>query len=62
VTTAHDTPPVGPDLTPGPRVVASEDLHIERPDLGEGFTTFVRAGEPIPLGLEEMPTRAADDG
>jgi hypothetical protein len=42
--------------------VAAVDLIIERRDLGidpETGGTFVRAGDPIPPGLERLPRRPA---
>jgi hypothetical protein len=39
--------------------VASEDTFVARPDLGEGSSTFVAAGDRVPTGLEgnERSTR-----
>jgi hypothetical protein len=39
--------------------VAEHDLHIERKDLGDESTTFIAKGDPIPVGLRDLPRRAA---
>lgn len=39
--------------------VATGDTLIDRPDLGEGITTFVAAGFPIPEALVDLPRRPA---
>jgi hypothetical protein len=39
--------------------VAEHDLHIERKDLGDESTTFIAAGDPIPVELRDLPRRAA---
>jgi hypothetical protein len=42
-----------------PPELAEHDLLIERKDLGEGSSTFIAAGSPIPPELRELPRRAA---
>lgn len=37
--------------------VADRDLRIERPDLGPNSYTPIRAGEPIPAALADLPRR-----
>lgn len=44
---------------PSPAPAAEEDVLIERPDLGPGVFTQVRAGDRIPAGLEEFPQQPA---
>lgn len=39
--------------------LATGDTLIDRPDLGEGITTFVAAGFPIPEALVDLPRRPA---
>ncbi len=46
----------GPQVEEAPAVeVATEDLLIERPDLGPGAHTLVVAGQPIPVELARLP-------
>lgn len=47
--------PDGPSV-PQPET-ADADLLIDRPDLGDGMQTQVRAGDVIPLGLAHFPRR-----
>lgn len=42
------------------RVVAEENLHVERTDLGPDVFTFVARGDAIPVGLEELPRHRVD--
>jgi hypothetical protein len=42
-----------------PPELADEDTLIERRDLGPDSTTFIAKGDPIPVGLRELPRRAA---
>jgi hypothetical protein len=42
-----------------PPELADDDLLIERKDLGDETTTFIAKGDPIPVGLRELPRRAA---
>lgn len=61
---APDTPNVVPDPEPPTRPdieTASEDLLIERSDLGPGAHTLVKAGEPIPRSLADRPRRPVDE-
>jgi hypothetical protein len=37
------------------------DTLIERPDLGEGATTLVAAGDPVPANLAHLPRRVRDE-
>lgn len=51
-----DTPKVNDTPTPA-REVVDVDTLIERPELGEGATTLVKSGDPIPVGLENHKRR-----
>ncbi len=48
-----------PQAAPDPRVTVDQDTAIERADLGDGITTYVAAGDLVPLGLEDLPRAAA---
>lgn len=48
-----------PQAPPAARVTVEEHTVIGRPDLGDGITTFVAAGDLVPLGLEDLPRAAA---
>jgi hypothetical protein len=47
----------GPAAAAAELETASEDLLIERPDLGPGAHTLISAGDPIPAGLADLPRR-----
>lgn len=51
--------PVAQPESPGLRAAVTEHTTIERADLGDGITTFVAAGDLVPLGLEDLPRQAA---
>jgi hypothetical protein len=54
-------PIAGVRRPPAP-VVANEDTHVVREDLGADAVTFIAAGDPIPpelAGLPRRPGRAA---
>jgi hypothetical protein len=42
--------------------LATEDLLIERPDLGPGAATLVAKGDPIPPALAGLPRRPRRPG
>lgn len=46
------TPAAAPD-------VVDVDTHIARADLGDGAYTLVRAGDPVPPALADLPRRPA---
>jgi hypothetical protein len=41
--------------------IASEDLLIEREDLGPGAATLIAKGDPIPPELAALPRRPRDE-
>jgi hypothetical protein len=52
-----------PDRPPKPKPErATEDVLIERPDLGRGAHTLVRKGDPIPVNLTDRPRRPVGAG
>jgi hypothetical protein len=53
--------PAAPRRAPAP-VVADEDTHIVREDLGPDSVTFIAKGDPIPPDLRDLPRRAAHGG
>lgn len=60
----HEVRYVAPEgAEPAAPEVAEVDTLIERADLGvKGATTIVRAGDPIPPGLDKLPRRPARSG
>jgi hypothetical protein len=52
------SPERGPKTAPAPVLeTASEDLLIERPDLGPGAHTLIAAGDPVPASLAGLPRK-----
>lgn len=51
--------PRDPDITEDSGKVASEDVLIERPDLGTDSAVFVAKGDPIPARLRPAETSVA---
>ncbi len=47
----------GPAVPAAGLETASEDLLIERPDLGPGAHTLIAAGDPVPAALAGLPRR-----
>jgi hypothetical protein len=42
--------------------LATEDLLIERPDLGPGCSTLIAKGDPIPPAFAGLPRRSRQPG